>query len=68
MISKTIITLNNQNYIQIKSQINFLSNACDIIEIFSLNELFRYSKLIILDNTKTKIIWATQYYITKSIK
>ena len=54
MISKTIISLNDQDYIEIKSRINFLSRDYDITEIFSLNELFRYSKLIILDRTKIK--------------
>ena len=44
------------DYLKIKSQINFLSRLCNITEIFSLNKLFRFSKLIILDRTKTNII------------
>ena len=50
------IKLNNIDYLENKSQINFSSRTCNITEIFSLNRLFRYSKLIILDETKTNKI------------
>ena len=53
---ETTIRLNNQNYLEIKSKFKILSSISDITEIFSLNKLFRYSKLIILDRTKTKKI------------
>ena len=56
IFAETRIRLYDQDYLEIKSQINFLSRLCDITEIFSLNKLFRFSKLIILDRTKTKII------------
>ena len=56
MKTETKIKLNNKDYLEIKSQINFTSSICDITEIFSLNKLFRYSKLIILDENKTEKI------------
>jgi hypothetical protein len=51
------------DYLEIKSQINFLSRLCNITEIFSLNKLFRCSKLIILDRTKTNIILVSYFFI-----
>ena len=51
-----LIELNGINYYEKKSLINIDNKNYDIIEILSLNQLFRYSKLIIIDRTKTKNI------------
>lgn len=55
-IINNILSYIRQDYLEIKSQCNFNEKICDIIEIFSLDKLFRYSKLTIIDTTKTKKI------------
>jgi len=55
-IINNILSYIRQDYLEIKSYCLLSNNKYNIIEIFSVDKLFRYSKLIIIDKTKTKKI------------